>query len=144
MSDSAIMRGRGSACPLTKEDHRIGWAMVNMTNRQFPLPSSAEIQECLLRFLFGYEASYLTASIRLAYADLRRTIRGIARHDPAGQMRQNATSMSLRFNSWSRLDSYREYMDFQHWVRQTFPSSAPLAVAFFLWQETAAAAARAI
>ncbi len=35
---------------------------------------------------------------------------------------------------WSRLRDYREYLDFQHWIRQRFPDSTPLAVEFHLWQ----------
>jgi len=201
--------------------------------RQFPNPSTVEIQECLLRFLFGYERSFLTSAVRLAYSDLSRTLHGIAAHDPKGHLREAATSLlegairtvvstatgqesfdrwhqatchdlrqtyraaafggfcfghaqkwvnmaikysallgdravqgghnlfrfghvpidslvvsafsrtefslpaPLRIESWSRLDSYDTYMAFQHWVRDTFAGSAPLAVEFVIWQEEA-------
>jgi hypothetical protein len=36
--------------------------------------------------------------------------------------------------TWSRLDDYAKYMEFQRWIRKTFSGSAPLAVEFFLWQ----------
>jgi len=37
--------------------------------------------------------------------------------------------------AWSRIDSYKEYMDFQNWIRNTFPNSTPLAVEFHLWYD---------
>jgi hypothetical protein len=37
--------------------------------------------------------------------------------------------------SWSQLDEYEEYQQFQEWIRVTFPGSAPLAVEFWLWQQ---------
>lgn len=42
--------------------------------------------------------------------------------------------------AWSRITSYDDYMLFQHWVRQTFQGSSPLAVEFRLWQATPIAA----
>jgi len=36
--------------------------------------------------------------------------------------------------AWSRLNNYKEYMEFQEWVRNNFKESAPLAVEFFIWQ----------
>jgi hypothetical protein len=38
--------------------------------------------------------------------------------------------------AWSRIESYEEYMQFQRWVRKTFENSSPLAVEFWLWQES--------
>lgn len=35
---------------------------------------------------------------------------------------------------WSRLRDYKEYLDFQRWIRQRFPDSSPLAVEFHMWQ----------
>jgi hypothetical protein len=37
--------------------------------------------------------------------------------------------------SWSRLKTYKEYMDYQQWIRQTFVGSFPISVEFFLWQD---------
>jgi hypothetical protein len=37
-------------------------------------------------------------------------------------------------SAWSRLHNYGEYMEFQRWIRTTFPDSAPLAVEFHLYQ----------
>jgi hypothetical protein len=36
---------------------------------------------------------------------------------------------------WSRIESYKEYMDFQRWVRRSFEDSSPLAIEFRFWQE---------
>ena len=36
--------------------------------------------------------------------------------------------------TWSRVNSYEEYMGVQRWLRSAFPDSAPLAVEFHLWQ----------
>jgi len=40
----------------------------------------------------------------------------------------------LSSGSWSRLSHYDEYLGFQHWIRDKFPDSAPLAMEFHLWQ----------
>jgi len=40
---------------------------------------------------------------------------------------------SNRFRPWSSINSYDIYMNFQEWIRRTFPDSAPLAVEFHLW-----------
>ena len=207
--------------------------------QHFPIPSTAETHDCLIRLLFGYEGSLLDSAVRLAYSDLSRTIHGIAHADPGGAIRTaagelllreilavserldgqaafdqwhestsaalsrvyssaqfsrfyighaqkwvnmavkycallddravpsggrffsfghipidslviNALSRStpslpaaLRFPAWSRIDSYAEYMAFQCWVREAFPSSTPLSVEFFLWQEEATLIAKA-
>jgi hypothetical protein len=44
----------------------------------------------------------------------------------------------LAGKTWSRLDDYAVYMNFQHWIRSTFSGSAPLAVEFSLWQKNGA------
>ncbi len=41
----------------------------------------------------------------------------------------------LSVESWSRLDDYEEYMEYQRWIRNTFSGSAPLAVEFIEWPE---------
>jgi hypothetical protein len=43
-------------------------------------------------------------------------------------------SPRLSSGSWSRLCDYDEYLHFQHWIRDKFTDSAPLAVEFRLWQ----------
>lgn len=43
-------------------------------------------------------------------------------------------SPRLSSGSWSRLCDYDESLRFQHWIRDKFPDSAPLAVEFHLWQ----------
>jgi hypothetical protein len=40
----------------------------------------------------------------------------------------------LRFDPWSRIKSYGDYMEFQRWVRNEFTGSVPLAVEFHLWE----------
>ena len=53
----------------------------------------------------------------------------------AGFSTSHDLPVNLRFETWSRIGSYdSEYMPFQNWVRETFPSSKPLAVEFFIWQ----------
>ncbi|MFI5398795.1 MAG: hypothetical protein ACHQ9S_24975 [Candidatus Binatia bacterium] len=43
-------------------------------------------------------------------------------------------SPRLSSGAWSRLRHYDEYLGFQHWIREKFPYSAPLAVEFHLWR----------
>jgi hypothetical protein len=204
---------------------------------RFLNPTSSQVQDFLLRLYFGYRHDYLTGAISKAYADLSRTVHGIARHDPQGKLRQNAsaylhdklcslptqfssqesfdrwhelTAAGLRdlylasgypnfhvgqaqkwlnmavkyaallgdlcvpganalfaighvpvdsflikqlaahglpdpnrFEPWSRIDSYFNYMSLQRWIREQFPESTPLAVEFHLWQQAASRAGAA-
>jgi hypothetical protein len=41
----------------------------------------------------------------------------------------------MRFFPWSKIQSYSLYMEFQEWIRERFPNSAPLSVEFHLWQK---------
>lgn len=63
-------------------------------------------------------------------------ISALAREDPP-------LPVDLRFEAWSRLTSYEQYMCFQQWVRKAYSPFSPLAVEFYLWQEEASARANA-
>lgn len=56
-------------------------------------PSPDQIHDFLARLVVGSEGSYLQASIRLAYRDLCRTLRGIAGKDPTGQLLATASRL---------------------------------------------------
>jgi hypothetical protein len=53
------------------------------------------------------------------------------------QLKRHGLPEPKRFEPWSRIDNSQTYMQLQHWVRETFPSSTPLAVEFHLWQNAA-------
>ena len=67
-----------------------------MTTQHFPIPSTAETHDCIIRLLFGYDGSYLASAVRLAYSDLSRTIHGIAVADPSGEIRATAAQVLQR------------------------------------------------
>jgi hypothetical protein len=61
--------------------------------KQFQKPSPADIQNCFLRFVFGYESSYLNASISTAYGDFSRTLHGISKNEASALLREKARKL---------------------------------------------------
>jgi hypothetical protein len=39
--------------------------------------------------------------------------------------------------AWSKIDDYREYLDYQKWFREKYPNDIPLDKEFYLWLEEA-------
>ena len=55
-------------------------------------------------------------------------------HVPIDSYILNITNCILT-QPWSRLNSYREYIGYQKWFRETYPNDIPLDKEFYLWFE---------
>jgi len=57
-------------------------------------------------------------------------------HIPIDSYILNITDYTLS-KAWSKVDDYREYLDYQIWFRNAYPNDIPLDKEFYLWLEAA-------
>ena len=97
-------------------------------------------------FTIGQAQKWINMSFKYIYLFGEKRITGFAplydfAHVPLDRVMLSAFERnfahfappSLPWN-WSRIPCYEKYIDYQRWIRKTFPGSAPLAVEFWLWQ----------
>jgi len=57
-------------------------------------------------------------------------------HVPIDSYILNITNYTLN-KTWSKLNDYHEYSDYQNWFREKYPNDIPLDKEFYLWLEAA-------
>ena len=57
-------------------------------------------------------------------------------HVPIDNYILNITGYKLS-KPWSKLNDYREYLEYQSWFRNKYPNDIPLDKEFYLWLEAA-------
>lgn len=92
-------------------------------------------------FRIGQAQKWLNMAVKYVYVFGEDRLPGYARYyDMAHIPIDNIILKQLRplgtprlSTSWSRINSYEDYMVIQNWIRLAFAGSAPLAVEFALW-----------
>lgn len=55
-------------------------------------------------------------------------------HIPIDRYMLNITNYTMG-STWSKLNDYQEYLDYQNWFRNNYPNNIPLDKEFYLWLE---------
>jgi hypothetical protein len=95
-------------------------------------------------FHIGQAQKWLNMTLKYIYTFGERRLPGYAHLYPFGHVPLDNIMLGQLSSlpkcpqlstSWSRIQNYDEYLQFQRWVRTTFAGSSPLAVEFHMWQE---------